>query len=151
MSSIKSYSELSMLRTFEDRYNYLQLRGSVGRPTFGYERYLNQSFYRSREWAQVRNEVIARDEARDLGVQGFEIHGRILIHHMNPMTSENIIHGEDHILDPEFLICVTHRTHNAIHFGDADQLLTLPKERSRGDTDLWTRRGSRERHTIFRS
>ena len=135
----RTFSELSRIKSFEDRYNYLRLESSVGRPTFGFERYLNQRFYTSREWAAIRNEVIARDEARDLGVPGFEIHGRLIIHHMNPIAPDDIKHSEDYILDPEFLICTTHRTHNAIHYGDSAQLQTLPKGRSRGDTDLWER------------
>lgn len=134
---IRSYSELRRLRSFEDRYRYLRLRGSVGRSTFGFERYLNQRFYTSIEWKHARDQVIARDEGRDLGVEGFEIHDRIYIHHMNPMLPDDINGDEMSILDPEYLICTTHKTHNAIHYGDDSQLLVLPKERRPGDTKLW--------------
>ena len=144
----RTFSELSRIKSFEDRYNYLRLESSVGRPTFGFERYLNQRFYTSREWAAIRNEVIARDEARDLGVPGFEIHGRLIIHHMNPIVPDDIKHSEDYILDPEFLICTTHKTHNAIHYGDSKQLLTLPKGRTRGDTDLWERINLNDRQLL---
>jgi hypothetical protein len=115
----------------------LSLRGQVGEATFGYDRWMNQNFYRSREWRQLRMAIIFRDEACDLGIPGFEIHDKIIIHHMNPMTVEDITHGNDDILDPEFLICVTHKTHNAIHYGD-ERLLARPLEPRRpGDTKLW--------------
>ena len=133
----RSYSELRRLDTFEDRYDYLQLRGEVGRSTFGFDRYLNQKFYTSREWKQVRNQVIARDERLDLGIDGYEIYDRIIIHHMNPMTVDDIQHGDDDILNPEFLITTTHDTHNAIHYGDRDLLRQPLVERHRGDTKLW--------------
>ena len=133
----RTYTELRRLRTFEDRYKYLRLRGSVGRPTFAFDRYLNQRFYGSKEWSSVRQFVIARDEARDLGMDGFDIHDRILIHHMNPFVADDLKHRSEELLDPEFLICTTHRTHNAIHFGDESLLLVLPKERRPGDTKLW--------------
>ena len=115
---IRTYSELRRLTDFEERYKYLALRGSVGRSTFGFDRYINQQFYRSTEWRHIRHHVIARDLGCDLGVEGYEIHDRIYIHHMNPMTVNDIAHGEDSILNPEFLISTTHRTHNAIHYGD---------------------------------
>lgn len=134
---IRTYSELRRLDTFEDRYDYLQLRGEVGRSTFGFDRYLNQRFYTSREWKQVRNQVIARDEGLDLGIDGYEIYDRIIIHHMNPMTVDDIQHGDDDILDPEFLITTTHDTHNAIHYGDRNLLRQPLVERHRGDTKLW--------------
>lgn len=134
---LRNYSELRRLQTFEERFDYLRLRGSVGHPTFGYERYINQRFYTSREWKQVRNEVIARDYGLDLGVDGYEIYDRIIIHHMNPMSPDDIIHDDDSILDPRYLITTTHRTHNAIHYGDRDQLFPLMAERSFGDTKLW--------------
>lgn len=133
----RSYSELRRLNTFEERYQYLQLRGQVGNATFGYERYLNQRFYTSREWRQVREYVIARDEGLDLGFPGYEIFDRIIIHHMNPMTVEDIEHGNSDILNPEFLITTTHMTHNAIHYGD-ERLLPRPLvERRPGDTRMW--------------
>ena len=114
---IRSYSELRGLHTFEDRYEYLRLRGTVGRATFGFDRYINQRFYTSRQWKQVRDEVITRDEGCDLGIPGFEIDRRIYIHHMNPMLPDEIMGDDESILDPEYLICTTHRTHNAIHYG----------------------------------
>lgn len=134
---IRSYSELRRFDTFEDRYDYLQLRGEVGRSTFGFDRYLNQKFYTSREWKQVRNQVIARDEGLDLGIDGYEIYDRIIIHHMNPMTVDDIQHGDDDILNPEFLITTTHDTHNAIHYGDRNLLRQPLVERHWGDTKLW--------------
>ena len=134
---IRTYSELRRLTDFEDRYKYLALRGSVGRSTFGFDRYINQQFYTSTQWRQIRHHVIARDLGCDLGVEGYEIHDRIYIHHMNPMTVDDIAHGEDSILNPEFLITTTHRTHNAIHYGD-ERLLPRPlTERRSGDTKLW--------------
>ena len=134
---IRTYSELRQLTDFEERYKYLALRGSVGRSTFGFDRYINQQFYTSTQWRQIRHHVIARDLGCDLGVEGYEIHDRIYIHHMNPMTVDDIAHGEDSILNPEFLISTTHRTHNAIHYGD-ERLLPRPlTERRSGDTKLW--------------
>ena len=134
---IRTYSELRRLTDFEDRYRYLALRGSVGRATFGFDRHINQQFYRSTEWRHIRHHVIARDLGCDLGVEGYEIHDRVYIHHMNPMTVNDIAHGEDSILNPEFLISTTHRTHNAIHYGD-ERLLPRPlTERRSGDTKLW--------------
>lgn len=133
----RRYAELRRLLTLEERFEYLALRGSVGDATFGFDRYVNQMFYRSREWRQVRTAVIARDMGCDLGVEGYEIHGRIVIHHMNPMTLEDIERGASGILDPEFLITTTHQTHNAIHYGDANLLARPPVERRPGDTKLW--------------
>lgn len=135
--TIRRYSELRRLHTIEDRYHYLALRGGVGDATFGSERYLNQNFYRSREWKLVRDEVINRDAGCDLGIEGFEIFDRIIIHHMNPMTIEDIRHGDDAILNPEFLISTTHRTHNAIHYGDERLLPRQLVVRRPGDTTLW--------------
>lgn len=133
----RTYSELLQLSSFEDRFDYLKLRGVVGESTFGFERHLNQKFYTSREWRRTRDEVITRDYGRDLALPGFEIHGRVLIHHMNPITPDDIAHGNQAILDPEYLISVTHNTHNAIHYGDK-HLLALPVvERRPGDTRLW--------------
>lgn len=134
---IRSYSELRRLETFEDRFQYLSLKGSVGASTFGFDRYLNQRFYTSKQWRDIRHHVIVRDEGCDLGVKDHEIYDRILIHHMNPITPEDITHGDSDILDPEFLITTCHATHNAIHYGD-ERLLPKPLvERSRGDTKLW--------------
>lgn len=135
--TIRSYSELVRLETFEDRFRYLQLRGGVGASTFGFDRYLNQRFYTSTQWRQVRQHVIARDIGLDLAVPGYEIYDKIIIHHMNPMTVDDIESGDAVILDPEYLITTTHRTHNAIHYGD-ERLLARPLvERHRGDTKLW--------------
>jgi len=134
---IRTYSELRRLETFEERYHYLALKGYVGRSTFGFDRYINQQFYTSSQWRQVRNHVIARDMGCDLGVEGYDIFNRLVIHHMNPMSQGDITRGDSHILDPEVLITTTHRTHNAIHFGD-EHLLPRPLvERRRGDTKLW--------------
>lgn len=133
---IRTYSDLRNL-DFEERYRYLALRGGVGVATFGYDRYINQQFYTSRQWRQLRQHVIARDLGCDLGIEGYEIHSGLLVHHMNPMTADDISHGDSSILEPEFLISTTHRTHNAIHYGD-EKLLPKPHvERTRGDTKLW--------------
>lgn len=134
---LRTYTELSSFDTFEDRYEYLALRGEVGAATFGYDRWMNQSFYRSREWRQKRDYVIARDLGCDLGVEGYEIHDRIIIHHMNPMQTKELIHGDPDILDLEYLISTTHRTHNAIHYGDVGLLRKKFVARGPGDTKLW--------------
>lgn len=134
---VRRYSELRRLDTFEERFKYLALHGDVGTATFGFDRQINQMFYRSREWKSVRHQVIVRDNACDLGVEGFDIHGPLLIHHMNPMTVDDIRHGDDSILDPQFLVTVSHRTHNAIHFGDERQLPRPFVPRRAGDTKLW--------------
>lgn len=133
----RTYSELRRLETFEERYDYLALRGEVGRATFGFDRWINQRFYRSREWQSVRDQVVLRDEGCDLGILGYEIHARLMVHHMNPITPEDLERGEDWVLDPEFLITTTHRTHNAIHYGDDSLLVKPPVERRPGDTKLW--------------
>lgn len=134
---IRSYSELIRIDGFEERYEYLKLKSSVGKETFGFDRYINQQFYRSTQWKQIRNQVIARDLGMDLAMPGYEIYDRIIIHHMNPMTADSINHADEDILDPEFLICTTHKTHNAIHYGDKN-LLALPfVERNANDTKLW--------------
>lgn len=134
---IRTYSELLTHDSFEDRFEYLRLHGGVGRSTFGFDRYLNQQFYTSYEWKSLRNHVIVRDQGRDLGVDGYNIHSRILIHHMNPVTPEDILHRELSLLDPEYLITTTHRTHNAIHYGDKSLLPQPVVERRKGDTKLW--------------
>lgn len=134
---IRTYSDLIKTSSFIERFRYLALPGSVGSATFGFDRHVNQQFYRSRQWKLIRQHVIARDEGCDLGVAGFDIHDRILIHHMNPMGIEDIVEGNEAILDPEFLISTTHRTHNAIHFGDERQLPKPLVERRPGDTKLW--------------
>jgi hypothetical protein len=134
---IRSYSELVRLETFEEKFEYLRLDGQVGNVTFGFDRWLNQQFYTSREWRQVRQEVIVRDWGCDLGVDGYEVHARLVIHHMNPMVSSDIVGGESDILDPEFLISTAHLTHNAIHYGNASLLPRPAVERRPGDTKLW--------------
>lgn len=133
----RSYSELRRLTTFEERFDYLSLRGGVGEATFGFDRWINQHFYRSREWKQVRDYVILRDQACDLGIPGYEIHAQLLVHHMNPVTPDDLIGGEAWVLDPEYLITTTHRTHNAIHYGDLSLIPRGPVERRPGDTRLW--------------
>lgn len=135
--SIKTYSELSRLKTFEERYQYLRLNGSVGRETFGFDRYLNQVLYRSKKWKSIRNRVIIRDNGCDLGIEGREINGRILIHHMNPISLDDIVNESDLLLDPEYLICTVHSTHNAIHYGDENLLILDPIVRSKNDTCPW--------------
>lgn len=134
---IRNYSELSRIQSFEDRFEYLRLRGTVGRETFGFDRFINQDFYTSREWRSTRDVVIARDLGLDLGVEGYEIYDRILIHHMNPLTVEELKEGSSAIIDPEFLITTSHRTHNAIHYGDESLLPKTLVERKPGDTRLW--------------
>lgn len=137
MTMIRRYSELRHIPTFEERFDYLKLNGSVGRETFGFDRYINQRFYTSKEWRDIRHYVIARDLGLDLGSEGYEINSRILIHHMNPIVVDDILHKNDDILDPEFLITTCHNTHNAIHYGDSNLLPKPLVERSRGDTKLW--------------
>lgn len=137
--SIKTYSELIKLDSFEDRYRYLRLGGFVGKDTFGFDRYLNQVFYRSREWKEIRDFVIVRDNGRDLGVEGYDIRGRIIIHHMNPISMHDIKLSTDILLNPEYLICTTHNTHNAIHYGDEGLLTLAPIARSPNDTCPWKR------------
>lgn len=137
--SIRTYSELITLPTFEERFEYLQLNGQVGKDTFGFDRYINQNFYRSLEWKRVRDKVILRDNGCDLGVEGYEIHGRILIHHMNPITIKDIESMSEYLLNPEYLISTVHNTHNAIHYGDESLLLTAPIERRKNDTCPWKR------------
>ena len=137
MTIVRRYSEIERIETFDERFEYLKLGSGIGRPTFGFDRHINQRFYTSREWNDVKSYVIARDEGCDLGVLGYEIHISPLIHHMNPMTPEDIVHGEEWILDPEFLITTTHRTHNAIHYGGESKSPKTVVERSPGDTKLW--------------
>ena len=137
--SIRTYSELTTFPTFEERFKYLQLNGQVGKDTFGFDRYINQNFYRSLEWNRVRDKVILRDNGCDLGVEGYEIHGRILIHHMNPITIKDIESMSEYLLNPEYLISTVHNTHNAIHYGDESLLITVPIERRKNDTCLWKR------------
>lgn len=134
---MRSYSELSKLKTFEERFRYLQLNGAVGQETFGFERYLNQRFYRSQKWKSVRDAVIIRDNGCDLGMEDRVIFGRVLIHHMNPISIDDICRQSELLLNPEYLVCVSHDTHNAIHYGDENLLITLPIERTKNDTCPW--------------
>lgn len=136
-TNIRTYSELIQLPTFEERFDYLRLDGVVGKDTFGFDRYLNQQFYRSSEWKRIRNRVIVRDNGCDLGIDDYEIHGRILIHHMNPISIEDLQRMSDLLMNPEYLICVSHRTHNAIHYGDESLIVTAPIERTQNDTCPW--------------
>lgn len=134
---VRTFSELVQLQTYDERLQYLRLEGSVGLETFGYDRYINQRFYRSREWKRVRNQVILRDNGCDLGIFGREIHSDLLVHHMNPMVPQDIIHGEEWILNPDFLITTSQSTHNFIHYGRISNLPEVVTERSAGDTKLW--------------
>lgn len=137
MAKIRTYHELSQLRTFEERYHYLALKGSVGKSTFGFDRWINQRFYRSSEWKNVRNHIIVRDNGCDLGVPGYEIFIDLFVHHMNPMSFKDVVHNFDWILDPNYLITTSLATHNAIHYGDESLLPRGPVERKPGDTILW--------------
>ena len=137
--SIKTYSELMQLPTFEERYRYLKLGGRVGEETFGFDRYINQQFYKSDAWLALRDEIIIRDNGCDLGVEGHDIYGRIIIHHMNPITKEDILEQSEFLLNPEYLICTRKSTHDAIHYGDEGLLLTAPMERRPNDTCPWKR------------
>lgn len=137
---IRTYSELIRLPTFEERFKYCQLNGTVGYDTFGYDRYLNQYLYqKSQRWKRVRDEVIIRDNGCDLAMPGYEIRDRILVHHLNPLTIEDIENESDFVFNPEYLICTTHNTHNAIHYGDENLLIKPPIERTKYDTCPWRR------------
>lgn len=135
--NIRTYSELIALPTFKERFEYLRLNGIVGKDTFGFDRYMNQIFYKSREWQSLRNQIIIRDNGCDLGVDGYEIHGKILIHHMNPITPDDIVERSDYLLNPDFLISTMLTTHNAIHYGDEKLIDKEPIERSKNDTCPW--------------
>lgn len=136
-SRVRCYAELRTFATYEERYKYLRVSSQVGVATFGFERHLNQGFYTSTQWRHVRNIVIARDSGCDMGVDGYEIYDRVIIHHMNPMKVQDILEGDERTLDPEYLICVTLRTHNAIHYGDENNLIKPLVARRPGDTKLW--------------
>ena len=139
-TTIRTYSELIMLPTFEERFRYLKLGGKVGADTYGFDRYLNQQFYQHDPmWRSSRDTVIIRDNGCDLGVEGYEIHCKIIVHHMNPVTMDDIIKKRDWIYDPEFLICTVHNTHNAIHYGDEHLLTKAPIVRTKNDTCPWKR------------
>ena len=135
--SIRTYSELITIPTFEERFEYLQLKGSVGKDTFGYDRYLNQVLYRSPEWKRLRNKIIIRDNGRDLACEGYDIHSKVLIHHLNPITVDDVLARSRKVFDPDNLVCVSHNTHNAIHYGDMDLLVTGPIIRTKNDTCPW--------------
>ena len=135
--SIRTYSELITIPTFEERFEYLQLKGSVGKDTFGYDRYLNQVLYRSPEWKRLRNQIIIRDDGCDLACDGYDIYGKVLIHHLNPITVEDVLARSRKVFDPNNLVCVSHNTHNAIHYGDVDLLATGPIIRTKNDTCPW--------------
>lgn len=136
---IRTYSELCKLSTFEERFRYLNLNGVVGEETFGFDRYINQSFYRSTEWRSLRNQIIVRDNGCDLGIEGHDIYKYVIIHHMNPITKEDILDNTDFVMNPEYLICVSDATHRAIHYGDESLLVTGPVERTKYDTCPWKR------------
>lgn len=134
---IRTYSELITLPTFADRFRYLKLDGVIGKETFGFKRWLNQEFYHCDEWLRFRDDIIIRDEGCDLGVQGYDIYGSVLIHHLNPITYEDILRRAPCVFDPENVICTQLSTHNAIHYGDENLLVLSPVERSRNDTCPW--------------
>ena len=137
MTRVRTYSELRRFDTFEERYEYLRLGGGVGESTFGFDRYINQQFYRSTLWKQVRNQVIVRDNGCDLGILDYPINGSLLVHHINPMSVDDLIHHEEWVLNPEYLITTTHDTHNANHYGDQSLLKKPFTPRQMGDTKLW--------------
>lgn len=138
MRTIRTYSELITLLTFEDRYEYLKLNGKIGEETFGFDRYINQQLYqRSQKWKSVRDKVIIRDNGCDLSMEGYEIWGKIIIHHMNPITIEDIERESDFVFNPEYLISTSLNTHNAIHYGDENLLIKAPIERTKYDTCPW--------------
>jgi len=137
--NIRTYSELITLPTYEERFRYLKLNGIVGRDTFGFDRYLNQIFYNSGEWRSLRNEIIVRDNGCDLGMDGYDIHDRIYIHHMNPLIVKDFLESTDFLLNPDYLICTAFKTHQAIHYGDERLLEHAPVERRPNDTCPWRR------------
>lgn len=134
---IRTYDELIRLNTFDERYNYLKLNGQVSDITFGFDRYLNQTFYKSKIWLNVRDSIIVRDLGCDLGLDGYEIYGKIIVHHMNPILVDDIINNTEYLLNPNYLICTSHNTHNAIHYGDRSP--NMIRERYSGDTCPWKR------------
>lgn len=134
---IRTYSELITIPTFKERYEYLRIGGRVGKDTFGFDRYLNQVLYKSKEWKHVRNIVIERDNGCDLAMEGYEIYDNIIVHHMNPITMEDLLYRRDYVLDPEYLVSTVHNTHNAIHYGDDSLIFTALTERRPNDTCPW--------------
>ena len=139
MKMIRTYSELITFPTFEERYRYLRLEGKVGEDTFGFDRWLNQSFYKDPEWRAIRDKIIIRDNGCDLGIPGREICSRIIVHHMNPITKDDILSRSAFLLNPEYLICTVKNTHDAIHYGDEGLLIKAPIERTKNDTCPWRR------------
>ena len=139
----KCYTELNKLTTFNERFNYLKLDGIVGEETFGYDRILNQLLYKSKKWRKVRDEVLIRDNGGDLGLENYPINGRAIIHHMNPITVEDVLNDKPEIFDPEYLITVSNSTHNAIHFSNENNLQKDPIERTQNDTCLWRKQERR--------
>ena len=136
---VRTYTELIRIPTFEERYRYLQLHGTIGEETFGFKRWLNQEFYHSREWQRFRNGIIIRDGGCDLAVEGFEIFSSIIIHHLNPITYEDILNCNPCVFDPDNVVCTKLSTHNAIHYGNENLLTKPPVERTRNDTCPWRR------------
>ena len=134
---IKTYSELIQFKTLEERYRYLRIGGRVGEETFGFDRWMNQVFYKDPRWRDIRDEVITRDNGCDLGLEGYDIRGKIFVHHMNPVTKDDILYNFDSLLNPEFLISTSKRTHDAIHYGNEDLLPQSPIVRKRNDTCPW--------------
>lgn len=139
VKNIKTYSELVKLSSFKERYNYLKLNGAVGKETFGFDRFINQNFYRSSKWKKIRDYVIIRDNGCDLGMDGYMIYGKIIIHHMNPISINDIMENSELLIDPEYLISTVHATHNAIHYGDENFIMSFPMERTKHDTCPWKR------------
>lgn len=133
----RTYTDLMRIPTFEERFEYLKLSGRVAKETFGFDRWLNQVFYRSPQWRQLRNQIIIRDNGCDLGIPGREIYDKIYVHHMNPLLKDDIVNKTEYLTNPEYLICVSHMTHEAIHYGDANLLMRDQVERKPGDTILW--------------
>ena len=143
MKNIKTYSELISLPTFEERFRYLKLSGNVGEETFGNMRYLNQFLYSSPEWRHLRDQIIIRDNGCDLGMEGYDIFGKVIIHHLEPITVNDVISGNPKVFDPENLICTSHTTHNAIHYGDENLIIGAPIERTENDTCPWKMKGEK--------
>lgn len=137
MNNLRCYRELIRLKTFDERFEYLKLKGIVGEATFGYDRYLNQLLYTSTKWRRIRRDIILRDNGCDLAVEGYDIPDTIIVHHMNPISVEDLIDFSEDVINPEYLICVSHNTHNAIHYGDRSLLTREPIERKPGDTCPW--------------
>ena len=137
MTNIRCYSKLITIPSFEERFRYLKLDGVVGKSTFGSERYLNQILYSSPEWKRLRDHIILRDNGCDLSMNGYDIYGRIIIHHLEPITVEDVVSGNPRVFDPDNLVCVSHTTHNAIHYGDENLIIGIPAERTKNDTCPW--------------